>query len=90
MGARRPGGAGCDLDGGRASREGRDALRCWDAELASWRVVFMSPGDGQFVTFVGRRDGDRIVQEIISRPADAPAERWTFTEISDIAFPCRA
>jgi hypothetical protein len=61
-------------------------LRCWDAQLGAWRVVFMSPGDGEFVTLVGRSEGDRIVQEIIGRPPDAAAERWTFSEISDAGF----
>jgi hypothetical protein len=61
-------------------------LRCWDAQLGAWRVAFMSPGDGQFVTLVGRPEGDRIVQEIVGRPPDAATERWTFSEISDVGF----
>jgi hypothetical protein len=61
-------------------------LRCWDAQLGAWRVVFMSPGDGEFVTLVGRPEGDRIVQEIIGRPPDAAAEQWTSAEISDAGF----
>jgi hypothetical protein len=48
-------------------------LRCWDAQLGAWRVVFMSPGDREFVTLVGRPEGDRIVQEVIDRPPDAAA-----------------
>jgi hypothetical protein len=47
-------------------------LRCWDGRLGAWRVVFMSPGAGEFVTLVGRPEGDRIVQEIIGRPPGAP------------------
>jgi hypothetical protein len=61
-------------------------LRCWDAQLGAWRVMFMSPGDREFVTLVGRAEGDRIVQDITDRPPDAPAERWTFSEITDAAF----
>jgi hypothetical protein len=61
-------------------------LRCWDAQLGAWRVVFMSPGDGQFVTLVGRPEDDRIVQEIIDRPPPAPPERWTFSGITDAEF----
>jgi hypothetical protein len=61
-------------------------LRCWDAGLGAWRVVFMSPGDGEFVTMVGRPDGDRIVQDVTDRPPGAPLERWTFSNITDTAF----
>ena len=61
-------------------------LRCWDPQLDAWRVVFMSPADREFVTLVGRREGDRIVQDITDRSPDAPAERWTFSEITDAHF----
>ena len=63
-------------------------LRCWDRELGGWRVVFMSPGDGEFVTLVGRRDGDRIVQEIVDRPGPpaTASGRWTFSEITSSSF----
>src|SRR3712207_4710893 len=69
-------------------------LRCWDRGIGAWRVVFMSPGDGEFVTLVGRRDGDRIVQEVVDRSPEVDAielsERWTFSEISDAGFLWRA
>jgi hypothetical protein len=61
-------------------------LRCWDAQLGAWRVVFMSPGDREFVTLVGRPEGDRIVQDVTDRSPDAPVERWTFSEITDAEF----
>ena len=64
-------------------------LRCWDPQLGAWRVVFMSPGEGQFVTLIGRAQGDRIVQDVVSRTPDAPdagAERWTFADITDLRF----
>ena len=65
-------------------------MRCWDRELGAWRVVFMSPGDGEFVTLVGRPEGDRIVQEVTDRSSgarpDSAAERWTFSEITETAF----
>jgi hypothetical protein len=60
-------------------------LRCWDAELGAWRAVFFSPGDKQFVSLIGRAEGDRIVQELADRPADAP-ERWSFSGITDAGF----
>jgi hypothetical protein len=71
---------------GAPPEEDGTTLRCWDAKLGAWRVVFMSPHDGEFVTLVGRPQGDRIVQEVIDRPPDARAERWTFSEISDAEF----
>jgi hypothetical protein len=74
---------------GAPPEEDGTTLRCWDAQLGAWRAVFMSPGDGQFVTLVGRAEGDRIVQELVGRPPEA-AERWTFSEISDAGFLWRA
>jgi hypothetical protein len=65
-------------------------LRCWDPELGAWRATFMSPGDRQFVTLVARAEGDRIVQDITKPTADASLERWTFSEITDAAFPWQA
>jgi hypothetical protein len=61
-------------------------LRCWDPDLGAWRVTFMSPGDRQFVTLVGRADGDRIVQDLTDPIADAPAGRWTFSDITHTSF----
>ena len=37
-------------------------LRCWDEDLGAWRAVFMSPGDGEYVTLLARPEGDTIVQ----------------------------
>ncbi len=77
------------VDGARAEADGT-TLRCWDGRLRAWRAVFMSPGDGQFVSLVGRRRGEDIVQEIID-PDPAPGRaRWTFTEITARAFLWRA
>ena len=64
-------------------------LRCWDPELGAWRAVFMSPGDGEYAILVGRPDGDRIVQERLpwgSAASPAPAQRWTFSEITAESF----
>ncbi len=65
-------------------------LRCWDQDRAAWRAVFMSPGDGEFATLLGRQEGDAIVQEVISRspdgrPPDLP-ERWRFSDIEATSF----
>jgi hypothetical protein len=71
---------------GAPPEEDGATLRCWDPQLGAWRVVFMSPGDGQFVTMMGRPEGDRIVQEIVDPPSGEHAGRWTFSEITDEAF----
>jgi hypothetical protein len=65
-------------------------LRCWDPELGAWRAVFMSPGDGEYVSLVGRPDGEGIVQHVAplgDGPGDARAERrWRFSSITDSGF----
>ena len=77
------------VDGARAEADGT-TLRCWDPRLGAWRVVFMSPGDGQFVTLVGRRRGDDIVQDVLDPTPAAGAACWTFTEITARSFLWRA
>jgi hypothetical protein len=75
---------------GDARQNDGTTLRCWDRELSAWRVAFMSPGDGEFVTLLGRPEGDRIVQDVIDRSPnahpDGHAERWTFAEITETSF----
>jgi hypothetical protein len=71
---------------GAPREEDGTTLRCWDPQLGAWRVVFMSPGDGEYVTLLGRPAGGDIVQEVIDRPPDAHPERWTFSEITDAGF----
>jgi hypothetical protein len=55
-------------------------LRCWDAQLGAWRIVYMSPGDRQFATMVGRPDGDRILQDIVDPPSGDRSGRWIFSD----------
>ncbi len=61
-------------------------IRCWDAEHQLWRLTFMSPHDGEFVTMTGRADGERIVQHLDGRPDG----RWVFDEITEATFYWRA
>lgn len=57
-------------------------IRCWDARAGVWRLTFMSPADGEFVTMTARGAGDRIVQDLEGRPG----EQWIFDHIAQTSF----
>jgi hypothetical protein len=71
---------------GAPPAEDGTTLRCWDAGRGIWRVAFMSPADGEFVSLIGRRHGDEIRQQVIE-PATASVEReWNFSQITPAGF----
>jgi hypothetical protein len=60
------------------------SIRAYDPGLGAWRVVWINPVSGARNDLVGRRDGDRIVQEGVA--ADGRRYRWIFSEIAAESF----
>lgn len=74
---------------GAPPSEDGTTVRCWDAGDQVWRAVFMSPGDGEYVSLIGRHSGREIVQEVV-QDASAPPRRWVFSDIEHSSFRWRA
>jgi hypothetical protein len=70
---------------GAPSHEFGTTLRCYDAALDAWHIAWMQPASGEFVQMLGRRAGDRIVQEGAGTDPRR-RERWSFTEIAPDSF----
>ncbi|MGE5343959.1 MAG: hypothetical protein ACM3SY_21005 [Candidatus Omnitrophota bacterium] len=60
------------------------SLRCYDASLDAWHISWMQPAGGEFVHLLGRKIGDRIVQESIGD--DHRRDRWSFNDITPDTF----
>ncbi len=60
-------------------------LRCYDPAADVWHVAWMQPAGGEFVHLVGRKVGDRIVQEGVGTDPHR-RERWSFNEITPHSF----
>ncbi len=60
-------------------------LRCYDRQLDAWHITWMQPYGGEFVHLLGRKVGDRIVQESLPDQS-GKLERWSFAEITPDSF----
>lgn len=60
------------------------AIRFYDIEIDAWRVVYVSPMQGDVLTFVAREVGDEIVLE--GRDLEGSPMRWIFSEIAEQSF----
>ncbi len=59
-------------------------IRFYDPSIDAWRVVYVSPLQGDVLTFVAREVGDEIVLE--GRDAEGAPMRWIFSEITEQSF----
>ena len=60
-------------------------LRCYDPELDAWHISWMHPAAREFVQLIGRKVGDRIVQDVAGSD-HSRLERWIFADIAPQSF----
>jgi len=71
-------------DAGREWNRYGTSIRSYDPALGAWRIIWINPVSGARNDLVGRRDGDRIVQEGVD--VDGRRIRWIFSEIAAGSF----
>src|SRR4051812_8497396 len=59
-------------------------LRIYDPAIDAWQVQWSDPVRASFLTMIGRREGDDIVQR--GRDHDGRPIRWSFSQIAPDAF----
>lgn len=59
-------------------------IRFYDPEIDAWRVVYVSPLQGDLLTFIAREVGDEIVLE--GHDPDGSPMRWIFSNITAQSF----
>ncbi len=75
----------CCLRRERFAHQFGTTLRCYDPTQDAWHVTWMQPFGGEFVHLVGRKVGDRVVQEGAGSDPRR-RERWSFTDIASGSF----
>jgi hypothetical protein len=60
-------------------------IRCYDSTMDAWHVTWMQPYGSEFVHLMGRKVGDRIVQQSIGTTLNR-LERWSFSDIQPDSF----
>lgn len=60
------------------------SLRTYHAESGKWRVIFLNPDFGAFISVEGEMEGDRIILRGLD--IDGAAIRWSFNEIKSDSF----
>lgn len=63
------------------------SIRWFDEAARLWRVVFVNPRFGAFLSVEGGAEGDRLV--LRGRDADGAALRWSFNDIQPNSFTWR-
>lgn len=59
-------------------------IRCFNPADETWQINWFDPHSGTYVSQIGHRAGDGIVQE--GRIRDGRTSRWTFTDITPASF----
>jgi hypothetical protein len=59
-------------------------VRTYDPRIQAWRIQWAGPRSGFFSTFIGRQEGDRIVQH--GTQQDGRSLIWSFNEITPDSF----
>lgn len=59
-------------------------LRVYDPRIDAWHIAWTEPVGQAYLTQIGRRHGDRIVQE--GRDTVGNLRRWTFSDITPDSF----
>ena len=72
---------------GQKERSIGTSLRYYDAAEKTWRVVFVNPRFGAFLTVAGGLEGDRIV--LRGNDADGSNLRWSFNDLQPDSFTWR-
>jgi hypothetical protein len=70
---------------GEPSHQFGTSLRCYDPALDAWHIAYMQPSVGEFFQMLGRKAGDRIVQEGVGSDHHR-LDRWIFTDITPKSF----